>query len=323
MKQQSQKKTRRKNSQKQKKIRFRLFAVLSVLNVLLLVLIIVLFPAAFGNDAETEEKKKNMLGITRITVEGNTRYDTEALLGVSGLAEGQSVFSVSKGQVSKRLRKAFSYVEAADVSVNLRREVTLRITEVPELGAVYTEGGAWMVVDHTGKGIISMPLCSERPLRKVYLKGAEVVFDKAGNPMLSERSLSIAKQLSVALEQYKIDGVGVIDMSNPNDIRLNWKNQITIAMGNDSNLSYEVAVVASALPKVLARHGETATGLLNVSLYSDSTVEAPTVIFTPSSLLKQEEEDKQQEEANMSTTASTGAGSSTKPSQTTKTSHNR
>ena len=306
--------TRRKNSQKRKKNRFRLFAVLSILNVLLVVLIVVLFPAAFGNDAATEEKKKSMLGITAITVEGNTRYDTEALLGVSGLAEGQSVFSISKGQVSKRLRKAFSYIEKADVQVNLRREVTLRITETPELGAVYANG-SWLVVDHSGVALLKMPLRSERPLRKLYLQGAEVINDTVGKPALSERSLSIAKELSLALEQYKIDGVGVVDMSNPNDIRLNWKNQITIALGNDSNLSYEMAVVASTLPKVLARHGATATGLLNVSLYSDSTVEAPTVIFTPSSLLDKETDKTEQSTTDPSSTVTGTNATATTASQ--------
>lgn len=299
--------THRKNSQKRKKNRFRLFAVLSILNVLLVVLIVVLFPAAFGNDAKTEEKKKSMLGITAITVEGNTRYDTEALLGVSGLEKGQSVFSISKGQISKRLRKAFSYVERADVEVNFRREVTLRITETPELGAVYANG-SWLVVDHSGVVLLKMPLRSERPLRKLYLKGAEVVNDAVGKPALAERSLAIAKELSLALEQYHIDGVGVIDMSNVNDIRLNWKNQITIALGNDSNLNYEMAVVASTLPKVLARHGETATGLLNVSLYSDSTVEAPTVIFTPTALLEKESDKTEQ---NTTDTSSTATGTNT------------
>ncbi len=307
---------RRNNNRKRKKNRFRLFVVLSIVNVLLMVLIVVLFPAAFGNDAATEEKKKSMLGITAITVEGNTRYDTEALLGVSGLAEGQSVFSVSKGQVSKRLRKAFSYVERADVEVNLRREVTLRITEKPELGAVYANG-SWLVVDHSGVVLLKMPLRSERPLRKLYLKGAEVTNDTVGKPALGERSLAIAKELSLAFEQYNIDGIGIIDMSNPNDIRLNWKNQITIALGNDSNLNYEMAVVASTLPKVLARHGETATGLLNVSLYSDSTVEAPTVIFTPSALLDKESDETQQNTTDTSTTA-TGTDTAT-----TTTSQNR
>ncbi len=289
MKRRTSKKTHTQNSRARKKGRARLFVVLLALNLLLAVLIAVLFPVAFGNDAETAEKRKSWLGITRITVTGNTRYDDEAIIGVSGLTEGESVFSINKGQITKRLRKSFSYVQKAEININLRREVTVHITEFPELGAVYLDG-SWMVVNHEGVGLLKMPLRSERPLRKLYLKGAKTIADQEGKQVLSEESLSMVTQLVDAFEDYKLDGIAVIDISNPNDIRLNWKNQIDILMGNDSNLRYEVAVIAGSLPKVLARHGETATGVLNVSLYSDSTVEAPTIIFTPSSLLNKEEE---------------------------------
>lgn len=310
MKRTSSKTARVNNSRTRKKSRARLFVVLSALNILLTVLIAVLFPVAFSNDAKTAEKRKSWLGITGITVTGNTRYDNEAIIGVSGLTEGESVFSINKGQITKRLRKSFPYVEKAEIDINFRRGVTVRITEFPELGAVYANG-SWMVVNHEGVGLLKMPLRSERPLRKLYLKGAKTIANEVGEQVLSKQSLSIATQLVDAFEDYKLDGIGVIDMSNPNDIRLHWKNQIVILMGNDSNLRYEVAVVASSLPKVVARHGETATGVLNVSLYSDNTVESPTVIFTPSSLLNDRPEQVGSGTAGSTTAAQPLAGAAT------------
>ncbi len=279
---------KRRNSQKRKQNRFRLFVVLSVVNVLLVVLTILLLPAALKNPMA--EDKPSALGVRSITVLGNTQYDNEAIIGVSGLKVGQSVFSVNKGQVAKRLKKEFVYVRDVDIDISFKRELTISITEAEEMGAVYA-GGGWVVVDENGVGLQKIPIESERPLRRMYLKGAGTLTDEVGKQVLNERSLSIIGEICTAFELYELGYVSEIDMTNLGDIRVNWKNQIDIALGNDSNLTYEIAVAATSIPKILARHGETATGLLNVSQYSDATVETPTIIFTPSSLLEQDTEE--------------------------------
>ncbi len=279
---------KRRNSQKRKKNRFRLFVVLSVVNVLLLVFTLLLLPAALSKPKTDGEDKPSALGIRSITVEGNTQYDNEAIVGVSGLEIGQSVFSVNKGQAAKRLKQEFAYVRDVDIDISFKREVTIRITEAQEMGAVYANGG-WVVVDEKGIGLQKIPIESERPLRRMYLKGAGTLTDEIGKQVLDERSLAIVAEICTAFKLYELGDVSEIDMTSLNDIRVNWKNQIDIALGNDSNLTYEIAVAATSIPKILARHGETATGLLNVSQYSDATVETPTIIFTPSSLLEQDD----------------------------------
>lgn len=282
--------SKRINSQKRKRNRFRLFVVLSVVSVLLLVFTILLLPAALSKPKADGEDKPSALGVRSITIVGNTQYDTEAILGVSGLEVGQSVFSVNKGQAARRLKKEFAYVRGVDIDISFKREVTIRITEAEEMGAVYANGG-WVVVDENGVGLQKIPIESERPLRRMYLKGAGTLTDEIGKQVLDERSLAIIAEICTAFDTYELGDVSEIDMTNLTDIRVNWKNQIDIALGNDSNLTYEIAVVATSIPKILARHGETATGLLNVSQYSDASVETPTIIFTPSSLLEQDKND--------------------------------
>ena len=287
---------KRQSSQKRKQNRFRLFVVLSIVNVLLLVLTVLLLPAALQKPTADGEDKPSALGIRSITGLGNTQYDNEAIIGVSGLKVGQSVFSVNKGQAAKRLKKEFVYVRDVDIDISFKREVTVSITEAEEMGAVYANGG-WVVVDENGIGLQKIPIESERPLRRMYLKGAGTLTDEVGKQVLNERSLSIIAEICTAFELYKLGDISEIDMTNLTDIRVNWKNQIDIALGNDSNLTYEIAVAATSIPKILARHGETATGLLNVSQYSDATVETPTIIFTPSSLLEQDAEEPADEPA--------------------------
>jgi cell division septal protein FtsQ len=278
---------KRRNSQKRRRNRFRLFVVLSIVNIALLVLTVLLLPAALDTPKTDENGKPSPLGIRSITVEGNTVYDNEAIIAISELEIGQSVFSVNKGQIAKRLKKEFTYVRGVKVDISFKRDVTVHITQAEEMGAVYANGG-WVVVDENGVGLQKEPIQSERPLRRMYLKGAGTLSDEVGKQVLDEHSLAIISEICTAFKTYELGEISEIDMSNMNNIRANWKNQIMVAFGNDSNLSYEVAVAATAIPKILARHGQTATGLLNVSQYSDPSIETPTIIFTPSSLLDDE-----------------------------------
>lgn len=284
---------KRRNSQKRKRNRFRLFVVLSVVNVLLVIFTLLLLPSALTKPNADGQDKPSTLGIRSVTVEGNTQYDNEAIIAVSGLEVGQSVFSINKGQTAKRLKREFAYVRGVDIDVSFKREVTIRITQAQEMGAVYANGG-WVVVDENGIGLQKILIESERPLRRMYLKGAGTLTDEIGKQVLNERSLAIIAEICTAFDLYQLGDVSEIDMTNLTDIRVNWKNQIDIALGNDSNLTYEIAVAATSIPKILARHGESATGLLNVSQYSDPSVETPTVIFTPSSLLRQDKEEPEE-----------------------------
>lgn len=310
------------SSQKRKKNRFRLFVVLLLLDVALIVGILLMLPGALSTtDKETGESKA-LLGVTGITVEGNTRYDEAAIIGVSDIDIGESVFSINERTVEKKIKKAFSYAESVDVQVSLNRQVTITITEAEELGAVYvaaplngdedgTVEGHWMVVSNKGVGLMRLPLESERPFRRLYLKGAVALADKIGEPVLDQKSLNIATELVDAMRANGVTGVGEIDMSDRNNICLNWKNQITVALGSDTNLTYEIAVVKSAIPKVLSRHGETATGLLNLRQYADDSVESPVIVFTPSSILNAEPETIPPEDASSITTTASGITAST------------
>ena len=244
--------------------------------IVLLVGSLLLLPRAIGS--------VEGIGVRSVTIEGNTQYDEQAILKISEIYEGKSVFSINKGQAAKRLKEQLAYVQDAQITISFKRDVTIRITEAVELGAVYANG-SWVVVDENGIGLKKLAVESERPLRRMYLKGVVPLTDQLGQPVLSERNLTIIREIRTGFEQYDLGFVSEIDMTNLTDIRVKWKNQIDIVLGNDSRLDYEIAVVAATIPKILARHGETATGRLNVSQYSDPSIKTPAIIFTPSELM--------------------------------------
>lgn len=280
--------TQRTSSQRRSSNRLRLFVVLAVLDVLLIVGSLLMLPMALQSVDETTGKPNALFGVKSITVVGNTRYDEATVIGISGIMEGQSVFSISERTAEQYILDTFTYVKDVSIDVTLSREVTITLTEYQELGAVYA-GGSWMVVSREGIGLMKMPVESERPLRRLYLKGVETLSAEVGTQVIGGKDLEVVRMLVDSMSANGLSGVGVIDLSDRSNIRLNWKNQIDIALGNDSNLNYEIAAAASAIPRVLSRHGDTVTGLLNLSQYSDEKIDSPVVIFTPSELLNTDE----------------------------------
>ena len=295
--------SKKTTSQRRAAARLRLFLVLIVLDVALIVATILMLPTAFQTTDKKTGQTMEWLAVETITVKGNTRYDDEAIVGISGIRIGQSIFSVNKRKAEDTIRETFAYAEEVDVEVGFDRHVVITVTEAEELGAVYLAGdpakkqdGRWMVVSRNGVGLMELPVESERPFRRVYLKGADTIGTAVGGAVLSDNDLRDVLTMCDAMAENGLTGVGEIDLSDRANIRLNWKNQILINLGNNSNLEYEIKVAVRSIPKVLSRHGDTATGLLNLSQYSDSSITTPHIVFTPSTILDAENEQKPSED---------------------------
>ena len=269
-------------NRKRARNRVRLFLALCAGSFVMLVAILLLLPSFLGG--LHSEEKPSALGVTAIAVEGNTRYDEDAVIAVSGIKKGQSVFSVDRRKAANKLKKEFYFFEEVTVKIDLARRVTIRVTEAEVMGAVYAEG-QWVLVSHKGIGLQASPVTTERPLRQLYIKGAGVLTVELGKPVLDEESSEIVAEIFEAAKAVQLDNLTLVDIENRNDIRLNWNNQITILLGNSSNLRHEIAVAASALPVIFDKHGKTVTGQLNLKQYSNPDVAEPAIVFTPSEVL--------------------------------------
>jgi len=269
------------------------------LSLILFLSAIVLFAASFGlnllyqnrlvslekakNSTTTETKPTNGEGgtfkVRSIAVEGNKHYSEDQILRASGLFVGQSVWEVNKAQASASIKAACPYVESASISSSLLNTITITVKETTIVGAMYYNG-EWILVGKNGQAVDKIAVESDVPPRLLYLKGATATGKGLGKPAMDERCTEILKTYLAAVEQNELTGICELDLSNKGDLKLNWNNQITILLGNDSNLSYEIAVVKANLPSVLKNKGEQVRGTLDVSSYSDENA-TNRVIFTP------------------------------------------
>lgn len=267
----------KKKRQKRRISRFHMAVILFVAILAVtgaLVFLLLSMPKADGEAAA----KPAVFGVKAVMVEGETRYDREAIAGLSGIRVGQSLLTVNKLRAIENIKKNFPYIR--DVSVGNASFDTICITvrEAEPIGAVYS-AGQWLVVDDTGKALEALPIEGDRPPRYLYFKGAELQGSHPGEIVMAQRDVDIVNTLINAFDQYRLDDVTEIDLSEKADIRLDWKNQITLLMGGDSNLDREVKVAATILPELMKNRGNNVTGVLDMRAYANPEVGDPQAIY--------------------------------------------
>lgn len=228
--------------------------------------------------------KPAAFGIQHITVTGESHYDKNAIIGVSGIREGQSIFSVNKVKAHDNIMTHFPYIERVEVGNTSLDTVEIRVWEVDAIGAMYANG-SWLVVGSNNKGVEELPVQGDRPNRYLYFKGAEPADGKAGGKAMSDRCFKIVTTLRSAMEKHGLTDVGEIDLSEITNIKLNWKNQITVLLGNETNLEDEISFLVSVLPRLLEVNGQGARGVFDVRTYADGDKDNDRGIFTPADLL--------------------------------------
>lgn len=280
----TKKSTRKKK--KQPPTRFRIVVTLFIIVVVLSVALAGALIFLRHKDTPITTPKLSSFTVSGIAVAGNTRYDDKAIVGESGLKLGQSVWSVNKAAAAKKIEDTFPYVEKAVVKSPSFNTITIEITEARVLGAMYGDGN-WLIVGSNGKVLETMPLESDRPGRYFYLQGATPAEDAAiGSVAMDERSVRIVSTVLDAIQANAIEGIMGIDMRDKSRISLNWKNTLTIVLGNESNLTAEINLLAGTLSQILEKNGGVLSGRLDMSSYSDGNDNNDQIIYTPQDVLE-------------------------------------
>ena len=265
------------------------FYILIVLLFLILALVISSVALWIATPRQEEPEKPpstngNMFAVETIMLEGNTRYLENSVIGESGILIGQSIFTVDSNKIEAHLLEIFPYYSAVEVQTLHMKDVCIRVTETDVVGVLYADG-CWIPVGSNGKALDKQPITSDRPKNSLYIKGGIPEGGIAvGKPALEEYTASVLGTLLSAINQYQLADVTEIDLIDLTDIRLVWRGQIEVLLGNTTNLVHEVGVAAATIPKIIESRGAQVTGRLNLISYSNEALENQ-AIFTPASLL--------------------------------------
>lgn len=233
---------------------------------------------------DTSSRSQAVFGVKTITVTGCTHYTDDQIIETSGIYNGQSVFAVNKRKAAEKILQAFPYVQKVTVDSPSFNVIKISIQEEEPVGIVATDNG-WFVMGRSGKGLEFLPADSDRVGGYFKIKGTVLEDGGVGHMLLDDRSLSILDSLFSAFDTYGLQNVDEIDVTDYTNISLDWNGQITVLLGNDTNLDHEISVTVTTLNRVLQSYGENARGKLDLSTYSDSDTSNDWTVFTPEDLL--------------------------------------
>lgn len=261
----------------------RFYFLVALLTIILALLFGIVF---FWLTMPSQGAEGGVFSVSDILVKGNTVYHEDAVVAQSGVYYGQSIFAVNSNEAEQKLREAFPYYETVEVQTVNMREVHITVTETEVVAAVYANGH-WVLVGKNGLALEEQEITSDRPKRLMLIEGGVAPEGgiKVGAPVMDVYSWAIAEKLLEAIREVDFKDITRIDLSDISDLKVYWRDQIEVRLGNDSNLEYELRVIAQdVLPKLTASHSENVTGVLDISSYSNPDLDDQTV-FTPSSLL--------------------------------------
>lgn len=261
------------------------FYLLIAMLTLILVFVIGIAVMVFGgsdNSDKTPSTENNLFAVKTVSVEGNTKYSEDAVVGESGVLIGQNIFAVKGAEIQKHLLETFPYFETVQVQTLNMKEVRITVTETDVVGVMYAHG-YWIPIGENGRVLDKKEIDSDRPRNALYIKAASVKEDVAiGDVALEEYSASVLTTMLGAIERYDLNDIIEVDLRDMNDIRMNWRGQVEIYLGNETNLEHEIKVVSTVIPRLLEVRGQQVKGVLNLRSYSNDALENQAV-FSPAS----------------------------------------
>lgn len=241
--------------------------------------------------------------VEQVVVSGAEKYTPHKIMEASGIATGDSLLSISDARVSGKIIAALPYVKEVRVGIKLPGTVNIEIKELDMTYAIQASDSTWWLIAADGRvieqidptaasgytRIIGVEADGPRPDHQVLAAEphAPQTSTEPTDPSAPSDSVTLppvaqitgAQRLEAVLtilaglEDNGIIGqIEYIDVTNLNNITMEYGQRLDIVLGTWENLPYKLAYMAQAI----AQLPDYETGELDVSFkYSDKALLNP------------------------------------------------
>ncbi len=211
-----------------------------------------------------------------IIVKGNEYYSQDAIEKASGIAVGDNLLLMSRGEISGNILAELDLVRSVQVTKQLPNTVIITVTEDPVPYAVQDTLGDWYLITADGKAIEKI---DEKEARnRLFVenltintpsirKGAKEIVSVAapkGKEIAAQAQFDALTALLRTLGEKNYSDLNIISVSVPsaNKISLLYDKRFTVELGDDTELDYKLAY----LKTVLAEQSNHASGTIDLTL---------------------------------------------------------
>lgn len=234
--------------------------------------------------------------VENIEVSGVSKYTAWSIREASGIEEGESLLSFGKAGAAGRIMEKLRYVKSVRIGVTLPDTVNIYVEELDVVYAIQDQQDRWWLISADGRVVertvqnkiaqhtkitgfrLADPEVGEAPEAwepedEETEEQEETVPELVTNGERLEATLNIATQL----ELNEILGEATtIDLTNLNDIRLQYGSQYLVRLGDPGEMDRKIAMLKAVIIEH-EKQGGYHSGELDISLtmYPDSVPYTP------------------------------------------------
>ena len=216
---------KRKRRKRNKKLVNRIFIVVIFLTVL------------FGLGYGLFVLGDSIFKLNEIIIEGNTMYSDTEILDTAGFTNGEGLLFLNTEAAEKKIYKSFPYVDEISIHKQLPNKLKIDISTATRQFSIFKDD-AFYVVSERGKMLEVVP---ELPSEAIELRGMDFEIDENGKIVYVDKDLEkLLLEIEEEVSNVGLGGIRVIDLTNSENIVLNYEDRISIIIGSKEDLHYKV-----------------------------------------------------------------------------------
>lgn len=190
--------------------------------------------------------------VDSIQVEGNQRYESQQIVEVSGVLQGDNLFLLNKYDISRRIYEQLPYVQQVQISRSFPSGLVIEVKEGGAAAAIEQSDGLWLLsssgklLEHTG---LSTPLHCPK------IRGVDLLMPSAGQSFALPEEQTLARehllQLVQSLEKHGMSElIKTIDLSSSIRITLTYTDRFSVYIPWGSDMDYKVRYLATVVERL-------------------------------------------------------------------------
>ncbi|MBQ7504237.1 MAG: FtsQ-type POTRA domain-containing protein [Ruminococcus sp.] len=247
--------TRRKKAQpkplspKQRRVR-RVIAYLSIIVVVLIVGVVLSLTVLFKTE--------------KIEVKGNKYYDNDVIIQLSGIKEGDNIFTSGMFADTSNIIKTLPYIKDVHVGFNIPNEVVISVENQAPYYSLKSGKNYYLV----SKDNRILEQVDKKPDKLMFIEAPKLKSTEAGDYVEfdKKRYTKALDAIIASLKKNSIKDVTAISVKDINNITITYDNRILIKLGLPDDIDYKIRTAFTIIKNNLDPHNtNTIMGILNVS----------------------------------------------------------
>lgn len=187
--------------------------------------------------------------VNQFEVIGNQRYSAEEIAEASGIHKGDNLYLLNKTEAARKLLDDLAYVRSVNIRRRLPDTVILTIAETDAVAEVQT-GKDWWLINEEGKVLDT----TKKQKAFIRVTGLELISPEIGEAIVVDDESNVMRNSLVGLLKAMagrelLGEVRSIDCSNPAQLVMDYRGQLTVKMLVDSDYDYHVKMLEAVLEK--------------------------------------------------------------------------